>query len=409
MIHTEIKLPELLSPAGNPEKLEAAIRFGANAVYLSGTRFGMRAAADNFQYDDLKNAIQYCHQFEKKVYITVNVMPRHHEFPALEGYLEELGELKPDGVIVADLGVFSLCCKKIPDIPIHISTQAATVNAYSCLKWFEMGAKRIVLARELSFSDIAAIRSAVPDECELEAFIHGSMCVSFSGRCMLSEFYTGRDANRGACTQPCRWQYRFAEEKRPNDILTAEIHPEGTYIFGSKDLCMIDYVKQLSECGISSLKIEGRMKSAYYTAVVTNAYRIALSEYKNNCTGKSIELLHRELESVSHREYCTGYYFDEAMKNCQFADTTGYLGEKSYLCSVEEYDEKRGLAKCKQRNKFHVGDICEYITPGKCGEPLTILQMLDEFGNEISSCPHPQQIFYIKTDKKLSSGDLIRK
>ncbi len=401
-----ILMPELLSPAGNYEKMEAAFRFGADAVYLAGERFGMRAAADNFSKSDMANAILFAHNLEKKVYVTLNVFPRQNEFFALEKYLEELRDLAPDGVIVADLGVFSLCKKHIPDIPIHISTQAATVNAYSCLKWYEMGAKRIVLARELSLNEIISIKEQIPADLELETFVHGSMCVSFSGRCMLSEFYTGRDANRGECTQPCRWQYQFYEEKRPEEVLTCEIHPEGSYIFGSKDLCMIQHMKELIQAGISSFKIEGRMKSAYYVAVVTNAYRIAMDRI-----GKNVDFddLLYELSSVSHREYCTGYYFVPTMDDSNFAPTNGYIGEKSYLCLVEEYDPAKGIAKCKQRNKFSVGDVCEFITPGSCGEKITIEKMFDEKHNEIDCCPHPQQTFYIKTDKCLHSGDLIRK
>ncbi len=399
-------LPELLSPAGNFEKMEAAIRFGADAVYLAGERFGMRAAADNFSYEELKNAICFAHKLGKKVYVTINIFPRQYEFSALEKYLDELNQISPDGVIVADLGVFSLCKKHMPSIPIHISTQAATVNAYSCLKWYELGAKRVVLARELSLNEIVSIKEQIPYDLELETFVHGSMCVSFSGRCMLSEFYTGRDANRGECTQPCRWQYRFYEEKRPDDVLSCEIYPEGSYIFGSKDLCMIKHMKELTQAGISSFKIEGRMKSAYYVAVVTNAYRIAMSRIDKE---DEFEDLLYELSSVSHREYCTGYYFTPTMDDSNFAPTNGYIGEKSYLCLVESFDEKTGLAKCRQRNKFSVGDICEFISPGACGRKITIEKMFDDKMNEINSCPHPQQIFFIKTNEKLSVGDLIRK
>ena len=400
-----LNTPELLSPAGNYEKMEAAFRFGADAVYLAGKVFGMRAAANNFSDEELEKAVSFAHSLGKKVYVTLNVMPREGEFSRLEEYLEKLGEIKPDAVIVADLGVFSLCQKKIPFIPIHISTQAATVNSYSCLKWYEMGASRIVLARELSLQEIADIRKNIPDDLELESFVHGSMCVSFSGRCMLSEFYTEKDANRGACTQPCRWEYQFHEMKRPEDILTCEIHPEGSYIFGSKDLCMIKHLDELKNAGISSFKIEGRMKSAYYTAVVTNAYRIAMDR------GEAADFPHllEELDSVSHREYCTGYYFDPRMDSSNFASTTGYIGEKSYLCLVESYDKEKKLAKCIQKNKFSVGDPCEYITPGQIGKPIDIAEMLDEKGNVIESCPHPQQVFYIRTDEQLKSGDLLRK
>ena len=384
----------------------AAFRFGADAVYLAGSRFGMRAAADNFSDDELFSAVEYAHKLEKKVYVTLNVMPREDEFSSLQAYLELLSAVSPDAVIVADLGVFDLCAKRIPQIPIHISTQAATVNSYSCNKWYEMGARRIVLARELSLNDIASIRRNIPADLELETFVHGSMCVSFSGRCMLSEYYTGRDANRGACTQPCRWQYQFHEEKRPNDILTCEIHPEGSYLFGSKDLCMIHHLKELCEAGIDSFKIEGRMKSAYYTALVTNAYHIALTEFEDPKT--SSDALLRELEAVSHREFCTGYYFDPHMNESNLASENGYIGEQSFLCTVDEVTED-GRAVCIQNNKFQVGDICQFITPRKVGETLHIINMWNENGDPIEACPHPQMKFIIKTDKKLSAGDLIRK
>ncbi len=398
-------LPELLAPAGNFEKMEAAFRFGADAVYLAGSRFGMRAGADNFSNLELFSAVEFAHKNEKKVYLTLNVMPREDDFLALEEYLEMISEVKPDAVIVADLGVLRLCKKKIENIPIHISTQAATVNSHSCNMWYDLGAKRIVLARELSLRDIEAIKKNIPDDLELETFVHGSMCVSFSGRCMLSEYFTGRDANRGACTQPCRWQYRFYEEKRPDDVLTCEIYPEGSYIFGSKDLCMIEHLKELCDVGVDSLKIEGRMKSAYYTAVVSNAYRIALK----NGSSADIPSLVRELESVSHREFCTGYFFDPKMQNSHFASNSGYIGEQSFLCSVLDFNENDSIAKCRQKNKFSVGENCEFLTPGLTGQHLDVLQMFDDKMNPIESCQHPQMVFYIKTNQRLHTGDIIRK
>ena len=401
-----IPAPELLAPAGNFEKLRFALRFGADAVYLAGKRFGMRAAADNFSDSLLAEAVQFAHSLGRKVYVTINIFPRDDDFFELEHYLETLSAIGPDGLIVADLGVFSLCRKLAPSIPLHISTQAATVNSYSCNQWYEMGAKRIVLARELSLREIEAIRRRIPDDLELEAFVHGSMCVSFSGRCMLSSYYTDRDANLGACTQPCRWQYRFYEEKRPEDVLTCEIHPEGSYIFGSKDLCMIAHIKDLIAAGINSFKIEGRMKSAYYTALVSNAYRIAIDRNREDI--KLSELM-KELEAVSHREFCTGYFFDREMQNSNFASHNGYIAEQSYLCSVESVDTNTGLAKCRQKNKFSIGDPCEYITPGQIGRSLSVIQMLDEDGREINSCPHPQMTFYLKTKETLKPGDLIRK
>ena len=409
MINNWEVLPELLAPAGNFEKLRSALHFGADAVYLAGQTFGMRAAADNFTNDELEEAIAYARERGKKVYVTVNVMPREFELTDLKGYLEFLGIIKPDALIVADLGVFSLCREIIPHIPLHISTQAATVNSLSCKKWHEMGATRIVLARELSLEEIIKIRSEIPHSLELEAFIHGSMCVSFSGRCMLSEYFTGRDANRGACTQPCRWQYQFYEEKRPENVLSGEIYPEGSYIFGSKDLCMIKHVRELISAGIHSFKIEGRMKSSYYAAVTTNAYRVAIDHALGLGEKVDDEALMHELNSVSHREYCTGYFFDKTMEVSNLASNSGYLGEQSFLCSVTDFDNETNVATCVQNNKFSSGITCEYITPGKVGKPVRILEMYDEKGNVISDCPHPKMHFKIKTDCTLKSGDLLRK
>ena len=402
-----MRLPELLSPAGNLQKMKAALHFGADAVYCAGKQFGMRAAGENFSMADLKEGIGYAHRLKKQVYVTVNVMPREDQLRDLEEYLESLASLSPDGVIVADLGVFDLCRKRMPMIPIHISTQAATVNSAACNRWYEMGARRVVLARELSLREIEEIRKHIPDDLELEVFVHGSMCVSFSGRCMLSEYYTGRDANRGACTQPCRWSYRFYEEKRPDDVLSCEIYPEGSYIFGSKDLCMIEHIRELILARIDSFKIEGRMKSSYYAALVTNAYRIAMERgIDNSC---SIDDLMRELNSVSHREYCTGYFFDGEMKQSNFATETGYIGEKSFLATVLSDSDEKGYALCRQNNKFFAGDACEFVTPGKCGQIVNILEMRDVDFAKIEACPHPQMEFYIKTEKTLLAGDLIRK
>lgn len=399
--------PELLSPAGNFEKLSAALSYGADAVFLSGQKFGMRAASDNFNMNELKLGIKYAHDRKKKVYVTVNTMPRQHEMYELEKYLEELSDSSPDAFIIADLGVFRLCKKYLPTTSIHISTQAATVNAEACKMWYDLGASRAVLAREVSLKEITTIRNSIPDDFELEAFVHGSMCVSFSGRCMLSQYYTGRDANRGECTQPCRWEYEFCEIKRPNDHLYAEIQPEGTYIFGSKDLCMIEHIADLINAGINSFKIEGRMKSSYYAAVCTNAYRIAIERYYNDSKA-DVSDLKRELNLVSHREYCTGYFFDPNMTENNLASDTGYIAEQSYYCRVEEVEENGYLSLCRQKNKFNNHELVEYISPGKIGEDIHILDMLDMNLNSIESCPHPQMMFYIRTDKPLRVGDIIR-
>lgn len=399
------KTPELLSPAGNYEKFEFAVKYGADAVYLAGDAFGMRAAADNFTFDEMKTAVQKAHESGVKVYVTVNTMPHNRDIELLPEYLEKLGDVKPDAVIVADLGVFCEIKKRLSNTDIHISTQGANFNYQTCRAWHDMGAKRVVLARELRLEEIAEIRAKTPKTLELEAFVHGSMCVSISGRCLLSDFYTGRGANEGKCAQPCRWTYRFAEEKRPDDVLTGEVFPEGTYIFGSRDMCMIEHVPQLYAAGIDSFKIEGRMKSAYYTAVVTNAYRMAMKDFE---AGRDFNpALLRELESVSHREYCTGYYFDDIANAPNLASTTGYLKEKSFYATVTGYDEKTGLAKCCQKNKMFSQSAARFLTPGKTAVDITIGKLYDDDMQPIDSTPHPQMEFYAELPFAAKAGDII--
>ncbi|MBQ7897712.1 MAG: U32 family peptidase [Clostridia bacterium] len=403
-----MKKTEILSPAGNFEKLTFAAGYGADAVYFAGTSFGMRAAAGNFSTDEIKKGADYLHTLHKKAYLTLNTMPRSDEMPLLDAYLEELSDTGIDAVIVADLGVFEAVKKRLPKVDIHISTQGANMNYASCRVWHEMGAKRVVLARELSLDDIATIRAKTPAELELEAFVHGAMCVSVSGRCLLSEYYLGRDANRGACAQPCRWIYNFAEEKRPEDVLTAEMHPEGTYIFGSKDMNLVSHIPELVKAGIDSLKIEGRMKSAYYTAVVTNAYRIALDNHFGENSGITSDALERELDSVSHREYCTGYYFTHPQSENNLATIPGYIKEKSFLATVEDYNEETGLALCRQRNKMFLENEAEIISPGKTGVSFKALGMTDEKGTPIESTPHAGMLFYLKMPFAVKKGDIIR-
>ena len=398
--------PEILSPAGNFEKLKFASLYGADAVYFAGERFGMRAMADNFTVDEIKSACDLLHQDGKKGYLTLNTMPRSSELSDLEEYLEKIDSTGVDAVIVADFGVFELVRRKLKNTEIHISTQGANMNYASCRMWHDLGASRVVLARELSLDDIAEIRAKTPKTLELEAFVHGAMCVSISGRCLLSEYYTGRDANRGACAQPCRWIYNFAEEKRPEDVLTAELHPEGTYIFGSKDMNLIEHIPELVSAGIDSLKIEGRMKSAYYTAVVTNAYRMALDSYFD---GRELdERLCRELDSVSHREYCTGYFFTNPHDSSNLATTSGYQREKAFLATVEEYDESTKMALCRQRNKMCSGDSVELLTPGEVGKPMTVGALYNEKRESIDSTPHAQMLFWAQMPFDVKAGDVIR-
>ncbi|MBO7148655.1 MAG: U32 family peptidase [Clostridia bacterium] len=403
------KRPELLSPAGNFEKMKSAILYGADAVYLAGNDFGMRAAADNFTNDELKSAIEYAHERGVKVYLTLNTMPHPDEYEALTDYLHFLKTTPPDAVICVDLGVISLVKEILPETELHISTQASVVSARSALMWQKLGAKRIVLARELTFDEILKIKAEIPEELELEAFIHGSMCISYSGRCLLSQHYTNRDANRGRCAQPCRWNFEVYEEKRPDDVLALEEYKNGTFIMSSKDMCMIEHIPELIKSGITSFKIEGRMKSAYYTAVVTNAYRMAIDAYLADPENYKYDPAWlRELDSVSHREYATGFYFDRPMDDAKTCTAPGYLREKAYLAIAESYDPETGLALFIQRNKSVRGDRAELITPGKCGRELVLEEMYDENMSPIESAPHPFMKFYVRVPFEVKCGDILR-
>ena len=413
--------PELLSPAGNFEKLKAAILYGADAVYLAGTRFGMRSAADNFTNEELFEAAKYVHQRGKKIYLTLNTMPHGYEYDALKSFLVSIENAEIDAVIVADLGVMSLVKEVLPSMEIHVSTQASIVSPRAALAYAALGAKRLVLARELTLDEIKEIRAALPDDIELEAFIHGSMCVSYSGRCMLSNSLTGRDANRGACAQPCRWNYIITEEKRPEQPYPIEQNENGTFIMSSKDMCTISLISELIAAGINSFKIEGRMKSAYYAAVVTNSYRMALDSYLASPESYTFdESLLRELESVSHREYCTGFYLDNPLENPQLSTINGYIREKAYFATALENDElptpenlileteSGKLAPFIQRNKIKLGDSAEIISPNKIGRAFRVTELYNDKGEPIESAPHPSQKFFIRVPFDVSAGDIVR-
>ncbi len=404
-------MAELLSPAGNFEKLKAALLYGADAVYCAGKAFGMRSAAENFETGELYTAADYTHALGKKIYLTLNTLPGWREYEALERFLNDLRDCPLDGLIIADPGVLMLAKKLLPQIPKHISTQAGVVSPADCDFWQSLGATRVVLARELSLEDIRAIRSRISPELELETFIHGSMCVSFSGRCLLSENLVGRDANKGCCAQPCRWNYNLyeiAEEKRPGMRFPIVENDLGTFIMSSKDLCMIEHIPALTEAGIASFKIEGRMKSAYYAAVTANAYRMAMDAY---AADKVHYIYHkewlRELESVSHREYCTGYFFD-TQHNAQLTATPGYIREKAYLAVATGYDCATGRASFIQRNKAVCGQQAELITPGKCGRAFRLDEMQDENGMPLESTPHPFMPFSLKVPFPVKAGDILR-
>ena len=412
-------MTELLSPAGNFEKMQAALRFGADAVYLAGQCFGMRSAADNFTDEELAAAVEYVHARGKKLYLTVNTMPHGHEYPRLREYLTKLGNYPPDAIILTDLGVMATVKELLPDMPIHISTQSSIVSPAAAKAWASLGAERLVLARELSLDEVKRIREALPPEVELEAFIHGSMCVSYSGRCMLSNEFTGRDANRGACAQPCRWNYTIVEEKRPDEALPVIENENGTFIMSSKDMCMLRHVPELIKAGVASFKIEGRMKSAYYTAVVTNAYRMAIDSYLKDPNGYEFdERWYREVESVSHRAYATGFWFDDPKKEPQLCTENGYIREKAYFATVvergnapvglETENEQGVLCRLRQRNKVSLGDTAELLTPSRVGIPLVVNELYDAQGTPIESAPHPLMEFYTRLPKEAAAGDILR-
>ena len=408
-----IKKPELLCPAGNFEKLEAALRYGADAVYLAGQRYGMRSAADNFTVDEIKKAVKLADTYGAKIYLTVNVMPHGYEYDPLKKYLYSLSDSGIGGIIAADLGVIALVRDILPETEIHVSTQASIVSAEAAEQYRRLGCCRAVLARELTLDEIREIRRKTTSEMELEAFIHGSMCVSWSGRCLLSNHFTGRDANRGACAQPCRWNYNLyeiAEEKRHGAPLPIAETDRGTFIMSSRDMCMIEHIPELIESGIDSFKIEGRMKSAYYTAVTANTYRMAIDKYFRSPENYEYEPIWKtELESVSHRDYATGYYFDDPTENAQTVENVGYVREKAYIGVVTGYDRESGRAEVIQRNKVSVGEEVEIITPGLPGRAFTVTNIRNGDGEDVESAPHPMMRFTLPVPFEVKVGDIIRK
>lgn len=399
------RLPELLSPAGSLEKLRFAVHYGADAVYCALERFGMRRASDNFTPEALREGIAFARERGRKVYLTVNVMPHEGELDDLRATLRALSDTPPDAFIVSDPGVMDLLRACIPQAVLHLSTQASTVNSAACRFWYKQGVKRIVLARELTLSEIKRIRANIPDDLELEVFVHGAMCVSYSGRCLLSNYFAGRDANGGNCAQPCRWKYFLHEDKRPNDLITAEQDETGTYLFSSRDLCMIEHLGELIDAGVDSFKIEGRVKSAYYTAAITNAYRIALDDV---LAGRPFNpALRAETESVSHREYGTGFFYGSPSENANLVSDNCYLKDRAFLATVDAYDPETGLASCTQYNKMCIGERANLLTPGTTGREISIGELFDEQGEPIEDTRHPRMPFFLRVENA-RPGDLIR-
>ena len=398
----ERKKPELLAPAGDMERLRMAVLYGADAVYLAGTSFGMRSFAGNFSPEELPQAVAWAHDHGVRVHVTVNTMPRNNEVIHLPAYLEQLQEAGVDALIMADMGAFSLAGKYAPSCERHVSTQASVANYVCANAWYDLGAKRVILARELSLGEIREIREKVPEDLELEAFVHGAMCVSYSGRCLLSNYMTGRDSNRGACAQPCRYQYYLMEEKRPGEYFPVFEDEKGTYILNSRDMCMIDHVEELMDAGLSSLKIEGRAKSAYYAAIVTGAYRHVIDDV---ATGRAVDPVWRdEVEHVSHRHYSTGFYFGQPG---QYTENARYIREWQVVALVTDCTPD-GMATLSLRNKFTAGDTLELVGPDTKPMTFTAPVMEDEAGEPLTEPKNPQMVFRMRLPRQVPAWTILR-
>ena len=398
----ERKKPELLAPAGDMERLRMAVLYGADAVYLAGTSFGMRSFAGNFSPEELPQAVAWAHDHGVRVHVTVNTMPRNNEVIHLPAYLEQLQEAGVDALIMADMGAFSLAGKYAPSCERHVSTQASVANYVCANAWYDLGAKRVILARELSLGEIREIREKVPEDLELEAFVHGAMCVSYSGRCLLSNYMTGRDSNRGACAQPCRYQYYLMEEKRPGEYFPVFEDEKGTYILNSRDRCMIDHVEELMDAGLSSLKIEGRAKSAYYAAIVTGAYRHVIDDV---AAGRAVDPVWRdEVEHVSHRHYSTGFYFGQPG---QYTENARYIREWQVVALVTDCTPD-GMATLSLRNKFTAGDTLELVGPDTKPMTFTAPVMEDEAGEPLTEPKNPQMVFRMRLPRQVPSWTILR-
>lgn len=403
-----MNIPELLAPAGNLEKLKTAINFGADAVYLGGSKLNLRAFADNFTEEEMIEGIEYAHKRKKKVYVTLNVFPHNQDMVGIEDYLEKLYSIGVDAIIVSDPGIIMTAKETVPSLKLHLSTQANNVNWKSCLFWYKQGIKRIVLARELSLAEIKDIRRKLPDDCELEAFVHGSMCMAYSGRCLISNYFTARDSNRGQCAQPCRYKYALMEEKRPGQYFPIYEDENGSYILNSKDLCMIEYIPQLVESGINCFKIEGRMKSSYYVATTVKAYREALDSYLKDPKNYKFDKKYLDiLLKSSHREYYTGFYFGD--KDSLVYSSSSYIRDYDIIGIVRNYNQDKKIAEIEQRNKVFEGDIVEVLRPKDDIFEMKLNNLYDSEGNKIQSTPVAQMIYTINTDIMLKKDDILIK
>jgi len=403
--------PELLAPAGSLEVLKTAIAYGADAVYIGGNQYGLRAKAKNFSMEDMAEGIKYAHKHNVKVYVTANIIAHNEDLIGLEKYFKELEELRADAVIVADPGILSILKETVPDMPIHLSTQANNTNYKGVLFWYKQGVERVVLARELSLKEIAEIRSKLPLDLSLEAFVHGAMCISYSGRCLLSNYMTGRDANKGDCAQACRWKYHLLEESRPGEYMPVYEDEKGTYIYNSKDLCMIDSIPQLIQAGIDSFKIEGRMKTSFYVGSVVKAYREAIDDYikDEELYNSKINYYIEEVTKFSHRDYTKGFYYEKPLSSEQIYTHSSYIRGYSYAGRVIDYDLASQIATIEQRSKFSVGEEIEFMPFCEPSFTQKIDKLWDEEGNEIESAPHPKQIVKMKVLNPVEKKILIRK
>ena len=402
--------PELLAPAGDLEKLKMAVIYGADAIYLAGEQFGLRKASKNFRIDEIQEGLEFAHKRGKKIYVTMNIVPHNKDLEGLEDYAKELYRLGVNGVIVSDPGVFSIIHRTVPHMPIHLSTQASVTNYETIMFWYNLGVKRIVLARELSLDEIKEITDRTPKDLDIETFVHGAMCISYSGRCLLSNYMAGRDANMGDCAHPCRWRYNLVEEKRPGEYFPVFEDERGTFIFNSKDLSMIDHIPELIDAGIKSFKIEGRVKSSYYVATVIRSYRKAIDEYFKD-PGKYVfnPKWLDEIKKASHRDFTTGFYFGKPTKEDQVYKSSSYIRSYDYVGLVLDYDDNTRIATIEQRNRIFVGDRVEVFGPNKDYFTQIIDIMWNEEGEEIEVAPHPQQIIRIRMDKPVENWYMIRK
>ncbi len=401
---------ELLIPASSLEVLRTAVLFGADAVYIGGEAFGLRAKAKNFSLEEMAEGIKFAHERDVKVYVTANILAHNYDLEGAREYFRQLKEIGPDALIISDPGMFTIAKEEVPEIDIHISTQANNTNYATFNFWDKMGASRVVTARELSLAEIRQIRENIPEKMEIETFVHGAMCISYSGRCLLSSFMAGRDANRGACTHPCRWKYAVVEESRPGEYMPVYENERGTYIFNSKDLCMIEHIPELIEAGIDSFKIEGRMKTALYVATVARTYRLAIDDFLKDPEyyRSRIPFYKSEISKCTYRQYTTGFFFGKPDENTQIYDSNVYMREYTYLGMVEDFDADN-RAVIEQRNKFCVGETIEVMRPDGSNIEVQVKSIRNEAGEEMESAPHPKQKLYIDLGIELQLNDILRR